>query len=200
MNGLQRKGGFAMKRKKAFTLIELIVVIAIIGALIAILVPTMNGFVDDARETVLEANSRGIEAFLMASSLRFDSDHLFANSTDSGTGDPEDQTYLSRYLETYFEQAGYGKNNFSIKNPFSGKTGVLNYSTYKLGSAYRQLAMVISNNSDLKYENSLSASTGKTYLRGSLIVYMSNGDPTVQIYYIDKDGNKSDTVYSYSIE
>ncbi len=189
-----------MKRKKAFTLIELIVVIAIIGALIAILVPTMNGFVDDARETVLEANSRGIEAFLMASSLRFDSDHLFANSTDSGTGDPEDQTYLSRYLETYFEQAGYGKNNFSIKNPFSGKTGVLNYSTYKLGSAYRQLAMVISNNSDLKYENSLSASTGKTYLRGSLIVYMSNGDPTVQIYYIDKDGNKSDTVYSYSIE
>ena len=31
--------------KKAFTLIELIVVIAIIGVLIAILVPTMNGFV-----------------------------------------------------------------------------------------------------------------------------------------------------------
>lgn len=188
------------RRKKAFTLIELIVVIAILGTLIAILVPTMTGFVDEARTTVLKANSRGIEAFLKASSLRFDADHLFANSNDSGTGDPEDQTYLSRYLETYFEQAGYGKNNFAIENPFSGKTGVLNYSSYKLGGDYRQLAMVISNNADLKYESGLSAATAKTYLKGSLIVYMRNGDPVIQIYYIDKDGNKSDTVYTYSVE
>jgi hypothetical protein len=160
----------------------------------------MNGFIDKARETTLQANSRGVETFIKASTLRFDVDHLFANSTDSGSGDPEDQTYLSRYLETYFEQAGYGKNNFAIENPFSGKTGVLNYSNYKLGSTYRQLAMVISNNSDLKYSSSLSASTAKTYLMGSVIVYMKNGDPVIQIYYIDKDGHKSDTVYSYSVE
>ncbi len=196
----KQKGAIAIKRKKAFTLIELIVVIAIIGALIAILVPTMTGFVDEARTAVDQANTRGVETFLKTSSLRFDVDHLFANSDDSGSGNPEDQTYLSRYLETYFEQAGYGKNNFEIKNPFSGKTGVLNYSNYKLGSDYRQLAMVISNNPDLKYESSLSASTAKKYLMGSIIVYMNNGDPVIQIYYIDKDGNKSDTVYAYSIE
>ena len=44
--------------KKAFTLIELIVVIAIIGVLIAILVPTMNGFVSEARDTANLANAR----------------------------------------------------------------------------------------------------------------------------------------------
>lgn len=44
--------------KKAFTLIELIVVIAIIGVLVAILVPTMNGFVDDAKEATCLANAR----------------------------------------------------------------------------------------------------------------------------------------------
>jgi type IV pilus assembly protein PilA len=46
--------------KKAFTLIELIVVIAIIGVLIAILVPTMNGFVDDARQSTALANARTV--------------------------------------------------------------------------------------------------------------------------------------------
>lgn len=46
--------------KKAFTLIELIVVIAIIGVLVAILVPTMMGFVTDAQNATAEANARTI--------------------------------------------------------------------------------------------------------------------------------------------
>ena len=44
------------KRKEAFTLIELIVVIAIIGVLVAILIPTMMGFVGDAQESTCAAN------------------------------------------------------------------------------------------------------------------------------------------------
>lgn len=46
------------KNKKAFTLIELIIVIAIIGILIAILVPTMLGFLDEAKKTAALANAR----------------------------------------------------------------------------------------------------------------------------------------------
>lgn len=44
--------------KKAFTLIELIIVIAIIGILVAILVPTMLGFLDNAKESTALANAR----------------------------------------------------------------------------------------------------------------------------------------------
>lgn len=47
-------------QKKAFTLIELIVVIAIIGVLSAILIPTMSGFVDNARTSAGNANARTI--------------------------------------------------------------------------------------------------------------------------------------------
>ena len=46
--------------KKAFTLIELIVVIAIIGVLIAILVPTMSGMVGQARTQTAIANARTV--------------------------------------------------------------------------------------------------------------------------------------------
>lgn len=54
------------KNKKAFTLIELIVVIAIIGVLVAILVPTMTGFVDQAKQATADANARTIFSIAQA--------------------------------------------------------------------------------------------------------------------------------------
>lgn len=183
-----------IKNKKGFTLIEMIIVITILGLLAAILVPSMIHIVGNARENVLQANCAGIQSFIALAAAKYDSDHLFQNSDDSGTGNPEDQTYLGRYLETYFEQAGYGKNNFVIKNPYSGKTGVLNYSSYKLPEEYRRLAVVISDNSSLEYAASLSQAEGKTYLSGCIIIYMKNGNAQIEIYYIDKNGKKSEQV------
>jgi prepilin-type N-terminal cleavage/methylation domain-containing protein len=54
------------KNKKAFTLIELIVVIAIIGVLVAILVPVMGGFVTSAQNTTNAANARTIYSVAQA--------------------------------------------------------------------------------------------------------------------------------------
>lgn len=55
------------KNKKGFTLIELIVVVAILLALMLMLVPRLTGFVDDAKKTANQANARAVYTAIQAS-------------------------------------------------------------------------------------------------------------------------------------
>ena len=57
----------AKNNKKGFTLIELIVVVAILVALMLMLVPKLTGFTNDAKKTANEANARAIYTAIIAS-------------------------------------------------------------------------------------------------------------------------------------
>lgn len=57
----------AKNNKKGFTLIELIVVVAILVALMLMLVPKLTGFTDDAKKTANQANARAIYTAIKAS-------------------------------------------------------------------------------------------------------------------------------------
>ncbi len=57
----------AKNNKKGFTLIELIVVVAILVALMLMLVPKLTGFTNDATKTANQANARAIYTAIKAS-------------------------------------------------------------------------------------------------------------------------------------
>ena len=57
---------FRKNNKKGFTLIELIVVVAILVALMLMLVPRLTGFTKDATRTANEANARAVYSAIKA--------------------------------------------------------------------------------------------------------------------------------------
>lgn len=78
---------------KGFTLIELIVVIAIIGALAAIIVPSIIGYTHQARAAVITGNARNVyNAAKMAILEEFDEKRIDAGEiyfgNDSGDAHP----------------------------------------------------------------------------------------------------------------
>lgn len=71
--------------KKGFTLIELIIVIAILGILAAILVPSMLNIVNNASDQVNESNARALYSIAQSANVKL---------TVEGTP-PGDDTYTS---------------------------------------------------------------------------------------------------------
>ena len=71
----------ATRRQQGFTLLELIIVIAIIGVLVAISVPTFTGLIEKSREATDLANVRSAYAEVMIAAIQQDESSTFFDAT-----------------------------------------------------------------------------------------------------------------------
>lgn len=117
-----------LSKKKGFTLMEMMIVVAIIAILIAIIIPTLKGALDRANAAADEANLRAYYAEVMANAILEDKDPKAPTDGNKITvGGVEYTLHGSAKFEVKGGQlvityTGPGGNNAVIPGNVSGKT------------------------------------------------------------------------------
>ena len=86
-----------IKNSKGFTLMEMLIVVAIIAVLVAIMIPTMTSALEKSREAADLANTRSAYAQLLVCGLTEEdpTSYSTANVTYTRTGNENEYTYTA---------------------------------------------------------------------------------------------------------
>ena len=198
--------GLKRDRNLGFTLMELIVVIAIIVVLASIAVPSYRALMDHAKNKVALANINIIRKFVTATITgdEFTDEEIFTYTQNQSTMD-KDVNYLSRYIETEWENAGDpgdsdNSNYINILNPESFKSGIVNWHSLvglcNSNKLYRNQSLYITDSHYFSYTPDSPKQFDVDYFNASLIMWYDDSvADNIYFYYVDQKGNQSGEYY-----
>ena len=103
-------------KKKAFTLIELLIVVAIIGILAGVGVPMYNGYMADAKVKSAATNHKNVKSFVAATLTKCSTGSSTVTLGSNARSCSQNTRSWAGYFITYFNSINknpYGKNVFN---------------------------------------------------------------------------------------
>ena len=178
-----------VRSAKGFTIIQLIIVMAILAIITAIAIPVYFNVVEDAKQKVLVANTSEVAKLTAVYCYDYDQEDWYDSWNNDGDGS------LNNFLELELEIISDGtyENNISLKNPYSEKMSILDYDkTLSSGDGFCPAVFLTANSA---YSPTGGGSTDN--ILGTIVIYFKlDGSVTeyIQVYYVNSDGTKSDDV------
>jgi prepilin-type N-terminal cleavage/methylation domain-containing protein len=157
-----------LKNNKGLTLVELMIVIAVIGILGVVLVPQISGVKDKAREAGLEVNVKVVQG-------------IVESMIENYGGSDAEASALAESLV-----AKLNTEDYQVRNPFSGNTKARLYGTdtdtsvkvyFNAGETYQSTDVLFADNSGIK-----------EYLAGNIVVGITNYQNRIKVEIYKFDG------------
>ena len=117
-------------KKKAFTLIELLIVVAIIGILAGVGVPMYNGYMATAKVQSATTNHKNVKSFVAATLTKCSTGSQYVTLGSSNRYCNQNANTWASYFRTYFNSINknpYGGGAYvttTSSSPVKGATGI----------------------------------------------------------------------------
>ncbi|MBT3319548.1 MAG: prepilin-type N-terminal cleavage/methylation domain-containing protein [Clostridia bacterium] len=184
-----------LRKKKGFTLIEVICVIAILGILIFLAVPQFTSIRDNAKQATTVASARATVSTILGATAHYEKDDWYAPRAGSVPAAYSEGS-MNNYLEKVFEGGTPENNTHGYSNAYSDSRFILNWTSPISGSG-KDPAVFLTNTTTYSFAN--SNESNMEMLKGTIVVYFATegaGESMttkhIEVYYTDENGTKSE--------